>query len=72
MLLAAFERQALTKAIWTVLPLGTWVDHHNLGKAQLVAKDISQKTGLWRLWLRAGKMSYAIDPLEINTLALHD
>lgn len=68
MLLAIFAKQAVKRAIWAALPLGTWVYSGNLGKAQLVEKDFSQKTKQLRLWLRSQGTTSAIDPLEISTI----
>ena len=66
--LSVWATNIVNKVIWSVLSLGTWVYHKDIGKAQLVEKDISKKTGSLRFWLRARGRSYATSPIEIDAL----
>ena len=66
MLLAAFSLETVRKAIWASLSIGTWVYHDKLGLVQVVEKDVSQKTGKWRFWVRTNQTSVAVDPVSIR------
>ena len=63
--LALWEVSIIAKVIWSVLPVGSWVYHNNIGKAQIAAKDISRKTGKLRFWLRANDRAYVAYPIDI-------
>lgn len=64
MLMTLWEVNAVTKIIWSVLRVGTWVYHKSIGKSQIVEKD-TDKNGKLRLWLRNRGTSYAVSPLEL-------
>ena len=64
MLMTLWEVNAVIKTIWSVLRVGTWVDHKSMGKSQIVEKDTNKK-GKLRLWLRNRGRSYAVSPLEL-------
>lgn len=52
MLMAQYSALAVTKAIWAILPIGVWVWDEELGRAQVVAKDVSA-SGKRCIWLRS-------------------
>lgn len=52
MLMAQYSILAVARAIWAILPIGVWVWDEELGRAQVVAKDVSP-SGKQRIWLRS-------------------